>query len=37
MATPLDLAAISEEGAKRKVGKAVAERLHGLLHPLHAP
>ncbi len=37
MATAPDLAAISEEGAKRKVGKAVAERLYGLLHPLHAP
>ena len=36
-ATAADLAIISEEGAKRKVGKAVAERLHGLLHPLHAP
>ena len=36
-ATAADLAVISEEGAKRKVGKAVAERLHGLLHPLYAP
>ena len=33
-ATASDLAAISEEGAKRKVGKAVAERLYGLLHTL---
>lgn len=36
-ATAPDLAAISEEGAKRKVGKAVAERLYGLLHALYAP
>jgi hypothetical protein len=33
-ATASDLASISEEGAKRKVGKAVAERLHGLLKPI---
>jgi ERCC4-type nuclease len=32
-ATAADLATISEEGAKRKVGKAVAERLYGLLKP----
>jgi ERCC4-type nuclease len=37
MATAADLAVISEEGAKRKVGKAVAERLHGLLHALNTP
>lgn len=32
-ATASDLAVISEEGSKRKVGKAVAERLCGLLKP----
>jgi ERCC4-type nuclease len=32
-ATASDLAVISEEGSKRKVGKAVAERLYGLLKP----
>jgi hypothetical protein len=33
-ATAVDLAAIAEDPpSKRKVGKAVADRLHGLLKP----
>jgi len=36
MATAAELAAIAEPPpSKRKVGKAVAERLHGLLHPIN--